>query len=44
MDVQFTGSDWAGIAEADEIYPPNSMDRIFDLLPEAAQSPRDEKG
>ncbi|MFC4063503.1 hypothetical protein [Actinoplanes subglobosus] len=40
---QFTDSDWTGIAEADEIYPPNSMNSIFDLLPEATQFPRNQK-
>ncbi|MFI1995331.1 hypothetical protein [Actinoplanes sp. NPDC020271] len=37
---QFTDSDWVDIAESDKVYEPNSMNRIFDQLPEATQFPR----
>ncbi|MEU8111179.1 hypothetical protein [Micromonospora sp. NPDC048947] len=37
---QFTNSDWEKITESETTYQPYSMDRIFDLLPEAAEWPR----
>ncbi|WP_431954738.1 hypothetical protein [Nocardia lijiangensis] len=37
---QFTGSDWIEIAENEKVYEPDSMDRIFEPLPEAANWPR----
>ncbi|GIG59263.1 hypothetical protein Lfu02_36350 [Longispora fulva] len=37
---QVTVSDWTEIADAETVYEPGSMDRVFDLLPEAAQWPR----
>jgi hypothetical protein len=37
---QFTDADWIEIAESETVYAPYSMNRIFDLLPEAADWPR----
>lgn len=37
---QFTDSDWAEIAEAEAIFEPFSMERIFDSLPESEEWPR----
>lgn len=37
---QFTSSDWIEIADSEEMYEPESMNRVFDLLPEAADWPR----
>jgi hypothetical protein len=37
---QVTDSNWAEIAEADQVFAPNSMNHIFDSLPEAEAWPR----
>jgi hypothetical protein len=41
---QFTDSDWIEIAESETMYEPYSMDRVFDLLPEAADWQRTATG
>ncbi|WP_200827222.1 hypothetical protein [Thermomonospora echinospora] len=37
---QFTDSDWIDIVEADTVFDPHTMDRVFDTLPEAKDWPR----
>jgi hypothetical protein len=37
---QFTDSDWEEIRDHESVYKLGSLDRIFDLLPEAAEFPR----
>ena len=39
---QFTECDWVEIAESEEVFAPNSMERIFLRLPEASEFPRHE--